>query len=104
MTEPVYYVQYAHARIARRSWSGSARSGWRRRLRARMPDPDRRAGARRAGELVRELLSVPAEVAEAAERRAPRRIATDGRSKLAQAFAGLLAREPPSPGRPSPRR
>ena len=82
---PVYYVQYAHARIAR-ILSGRRGAG--------------RAGARAHGarpelalepaerELVSKLLAFPAEVAEAAERRAPHRIATYA-LELAQAFTAF---------------
>jgi arginyl-tRNA synthetase len=69
---PVYYVQYAHARIASvLRKAGEARVG-------------AALGAPRGGlalepaerELVKKLLAFPGEVAEAAERRAPHRIAT----------------------------
>jgi arginyl-tRNA synthetase len=68
---PVYYVQYAHARIA----SMLAKAGEERVAAA--------LTASRAGlvlepaerELVKKLLAFPAEVAEAADRRAPHRIA-----------------------------
>jgi arginyl-tRNA synthetase len=68
---PVYYVQYAHARIV----SVLAKAGPER-VEAALAAP--RAGlalepAER--ELVKKLLAFPAEVAEAAERRAPHRIA-----------------------------
>ena len=68
---PVYYVQYAHARIA-----SMLRRAGDDRVAAALDDS--RAGlvlepAER--ELVRRLLAFPAEVAEAAERRAPHRIA-----------------------------
>src|SRR5215216_646331 len=69
---PVYYVQYAHARIA----SVLAKAGPKR-VAAALAAP--RAGlalepAER--ELVKKLLAFPGEVAEAAERHAPHRIAT----------------------------
>ncbi len=65
---PVYYVQYAHARIARLLERAAAG-----------PDPALPAGAEldpaeRA--LINKLLEFGAEVAEAADRRAPHRIAT----------------------------
>jgi arginyl-tRNA synthetase len=64
---PVYYVQYAHARIAGILDRASAASA------AAAPvaplEPAERA-------LVKKLVAFPAEVAEAAERRAPHRIAT----------------------------
>ena len=81
---PVYYVQYAHARIA----SMLAKAG----------DGARRGGAGRAGDaargsrctppsaaLIERLLAFPGELAEAAERRAPHRA---GRLR-ARARAGL---------------
>jgi arginyl-tRNA synthetase len=69
---PVYYVQYAHARIA-----SLLRKAGEARVAAALAAP--RGGitlepAER--ELVKKLLAFPAEVAEAAERRAPHRIAT----------------------------
>ena len=80
---PVYYIQYAHARIA----SLLARAGDERVAAALEPaagaamelDPAER-------DLVKKLLAFPAEVAEAAERRAPHRIAAYG-LELARAFA-----------------
>jgi arginyl-tRNA synthetase len=81
---PVYYVQYAHARIARilerigaetvEAALGEAPSGLE-------LHPSER-------ELVRKLLTFPAEVDEAAARRAPHRIATYA-LELAQAFAAF---------------
>ncbi len=69
---PVYYVQYAHARIA-----SMLRKAGEERVAAALAAP--RAGlalepAER--ELVKKLLAFPGEVAEAAERHAPHRIAT----------------------------
>ena len=69
---PVYYVQYAHARIA-----SVLRKAGKERVVAALAAP--RAGltlepAER--ELVKKLLAFPGEVAEAAERHAPHRIAT----------------------------
>ena len=69
---PVYYVQYAHARIA-----SLLRKAGEERVAAALAAP--RAGltlepAER--ELVKKLLAFPGEVAEAAERHAPHRIAT----------------------------
>jgi len=81
---PVYYVQYAHARIA----SMLRRAG------------DERVGAALAAsregltleaaerELVSRLLAFPAEVADAAERRAPHRIAAYA-LELAQVFTAF---------------
>jgi arginyl-tRNA synthetase len=76
---PVYYVQYAHARIASilRDAAGRART-----LDAEHPlHPSER-------ELIKKLLGFPAEVAEAADRRAPHRIATYV-LQLAQAFTAF---------------
>ncbi|HTE61049.1 MAG TPA: arginine--tRNA ligase [Solirubrobacteraceae bacterium] len=69
---PVYYVQYAHARIA-----SVLRKAGEERVAAALAAP--RAGlalepAER--ELVKKLLAFPGEVAEAAERHAPHRVAT----------------------------
>ncbi|HEX5781767.1 MAG TPA: arginine--tRNA ligase [Solirubrobacteraceae bacterium] len=81
---PVYYVQYAHARIARilekigAERVGQAPAG---ELSGLELHPAER-------ELVRKLLTFPAEVAEAAARRAPHRIATYA-LELAQAFAAF---------------
>ena len=81
---PVYYVQYAHARIAR--------------ILERIGPEDVEAalGEEPSGldlhpserELVRKLLAFPAEVAEAAARRAPHRIATYA-LELGQVFAAF---------------
>jgi arginyl-tRNA synthetase len=81
---PVYYVQYAHARIA----SILERIGAER--------VEQATGERPAGlelhaserELVRKLLTFPGEVEEAAARRAPHRIATYA-LELGQAFAAF---------------
>jgi arginyl-tRNA synthetase len=73
---PVYYVQYAHARIAKIL----ARSG-------AEPDPRPTQPLQPAEQaLVKKLVSFGAEVAEAAERRAPHRIATYAH-ELARDFA-----------------
>jgi arginyl-tRNA synthetase len=76
---PVFYVQYAHARIA----SILREAGDRRRSTdAEHPlHPSER-------ELVKKLLGFPAEVAEAADRRAPHRVATYA-LQLAQAFTAF---------------
>jgi arginyl-tRNA synthetase len=69
---PVYYVQYAHARIA-----SVLRKAGEERVAAALAAP--RAGLRlepAERELVKKLLAFPGEVAEAAERYAPHRIAT----------------------------
>jgi arginyl-tRNA synthetase len=72
----VYYVQYAHARIAKIL----ARSG-------AEPDPRPTQPLQPAEQaLVKKLVSFGAEVAEAAERRAPHRIATYAH-ELARDFA-----------------
>ncbi len=81
---PVYYVQYAHARIA----SVLAKAGEARVTAA--------LGAAREGltlepaerELIKKLLAFPAEVAEAADRRAPHRIAVYA-LETAQAFTAF---------------
>src|SRR3954468_7451373 len=76
---PVFYVQYAHARIASilRESEGRPRS-----TEAAHPlHPSER-------ELIKKLLTFPAEVAEAADRRAPHRVATYALS-LAQAFTAF---------------
>ncbi|MDP9384123.1 MAG: arginine--tRNA ligase, partial [Actinomycetota bacterium] len=82
---PVYYVQYAHARIA----SMLAKAGEERVARALA------RGAREAGalepaerELIKKLLAFPAEVAEAADRRAPHRMAAYA-LELAQSFTAF---------------
>jgi arginyl-tRNA synthetase len=71
---PVYYVQYAHARIA----SILRKAGEQRVAAAR--GADLRASAERfhpsARSLVKRLLELPAEVSEAAARRAPHRLTT----------------------------
>jgi arginyl-tRNA synthetase len=94
---PVYYVQYAHARIA----SMLAKAG-----------DERVAAALGAGarpealhpaerELIKKLLAFPAEVAEAADRRSPHRIAAYA-LELAQVFTAfyrdchVVGAEPPS--------
>ncbi len=68
---PVYYVQYAHARIA----SVLAKAG-EERVAAALDAPREGLALEPAErELVKKLLAFPAEVAEAADRRAPHRIA-----------------------------
>jgi arginyl-tRNA synthetase len=81
---PVYYVQYAHARIH----SVLAKAGVERVERAlgRAPRPDELHESER--ELVRKLLAFPDEVAEAAERRGPHRIAAYA-LELAQVFTAF---------------
>ena len=68
---PVYYVQYAHARIA----SVLAKAGATRVAAALAAPSEGLALAPAERELVKKLLAFPAEVAEATERRAPHRIA-----------------------------
>jgi arginyl-tRNA synthetase len=83
---PVYYVQYAHARIV----SILAKAGSERiaAAPAALADPAREPlhGAERA--LIKQLLAFPLEVAEAAERRAPHRIAAYA-LELAQGFTAF---------------
>jgi arginyl-tRNA synthetase len=76
---PVFYVQYAHARIAS--------------MLRKAPDADLRAEASHPlhpseRELIKKLLAFPEEVAEAAERRAPHRIATYA-LEVAQVFTAF---------------
>jgi arginyl-tRNA synthetase len=82
---PVYYVQYAHARIASiRAKAGEAR------VRASLAGLGGREGELDAAEraLVKKLLAFPEEVAEAAERRAAHRIAGYA-LELAQTFTAF---------------
>jgi arginyl-tRNA synthetase len=83
---PVYYVQYAHARIA----SIRAKAGEERVERALAAVGGPPAVALEAPEraLVKKLLAFPEEVAEAAERRAPHRI-TAYALELAQSFTAF---------------
>jgi arginyl-tRNA synthetase len=84
---PVYYVQYAHARIASmRGKAGEERvaaalSGIGERTGGEPLDPAERA-------LIKKLLAFPEEVAEAADRRAPHRIAVYA-LELAQDFTAF---------------
>jgi arginyl-tRNA synthetase len=84
---PVYYVQYAHARIASvLARLGSARveaalapeAGW-------SPESDLHPSERA---LIRKLVALPEEVAEATDRRAPHRIAAYA-LELAQDFTAF---------------
>ena len=69
---PVYYVQYAHARIASiLRKAGGSEAGGRRRRRADARAPPLEPAER---ELIKRLLEFPDEVREAAARRAPHRI------------------------------
>ena len=81
---PVYYVQYAHARIA----SVLAKAGEARVAAALAAPRDGLALEPAERELVKKLLAFPAEVAEAADRRAPHRIATYAH-ELGQALAAF---------------
>ncbi len=82
---PVYYVQYAHARIASlRRKAGEERVAAA--LAAATPPPGELHPSERA--LVKELLGFPDEVAEAADRRAPHRIAVYA-LELAQVFTAF---------------
>jgi arginyl-tRNA synthetase len=96
---PVYYVQYAHARIA----SMLSRLGASRVAEAVAEAADWSADAELHAserELVKKLLSLPDEVAEAAERRAPHRMAAYA-LELAQDFSAfyrdcqVVGAEPP---------
>ena len=83
---PVYYVQYAHARIA----SMLERAGSERVAAALAAVEDWEAGELDAAErnLIKQLVAFPEEIAEAAERRAPHRIATYA-LELAQVFTAF---------------
>ena len=85
---PVYYVQYAHARVA----SVLVKAGAERvaGALARTPAPAADAGALAPSErdLIKRLLSFPTEIAEAVARRAPHRIATYALA-LAQDFTSF---------------
>jgi arginyl-tRNA synthetase len=81
---PVYYVQYAHARIA-----SMLRKAGDERVDAAVAAREAPAELHESErELVKKLLAFPDEVAEAAERRAPHRIATYV-LELAQAFTAF---------------
>jgi arginyl-tRNA synthetase len=81
---PVYYVQYAHARIA-----SMLRKAGEERVRAALAGEHSGLGLEPAErELIKKLLSFPAEVGEAAEKRAPHRIATYA-LELAQTFTAF---------------
>ena len=81
---PVYYVQYAHARIA-----SVLRKAGEARVAAALAAPREGLVLEAAErELVKKLLAFPAEVAEAAERRAPHRIAVYA-LETAQAFTAF---------------
>jgi arginyl-tRNA synthetase len=81
---PVYYVQYAHARIA----SMLRKAGDERVAEALAASGETLELEPAERELVKKLLAFPAEVAEAAERRAPHRIAVYA-LELAQTFTAF---------------
>jgi arginyl-tRNA synthetase len=83
---PVYYVQYAHARIA--SMLGRFPAG--RLAEALAPDADWDAGELHGSErgLIKKLAALPEEVAEAVDRRGPHRIAAYA-LELAQEFTAF---------------
>jgi arginyl-tRNA synthetase len=87
---PVYYVQYAHARIAsilRRAGAGAVTGALGAAVPRALPlHPSER-------ELIRRLLSFPGEMRDAAERRAPHRVATFA-LELGQAFAAFYRDAP----------
>jgi arginyl-tRNA synthetase len=83
---PVYYVQYAHARIS----SMLAKAGAERVAQAvgAVIDPQREALHQAERQLIEQLLAFPVEVAEAVERRAPHRLAAYA-LELAQGFTAF---------------
>jgi arginyl-tRNA synthetase len=83
---PVYYVQYAHARIA----SVLGRAGAERVTGALAAVAEWETGELEPAErdLIKQLIGFPEEIAEAAERRAPHRIATYA-LELAQSFTAF---------------
>jgi arginyl-tRNA synthetase len=81
---PVYYVQYAHARIA----SMLRKAGPERVQAARAAQPGDMTLEPAERELIKKLLAFPAEVDEAAAKRAPHRIATYA-LELAQTFTAF---------------
>ena len=86
---PVYYVQYAHARIA--SILRNAEPGRVAAALASEPGAPPLNGSER--ELIRRLLAFPGERREAVERRAPHRIASYA-LELGQAFAAFYRDSP----------
>jgi arginyl-tRNA synthetase len=83
---PVYYVQYAHARIASMlERAGAERVAKAVSAGAQWADHDLHPSER---ELIKQLVALPEEVAEAADRRAPHRIAAYS-LELAQAFTAF---------------
>jgi arginyl-tRNA synthetase len=83
---PVYYVQYAHARIASMLQRAGAERVAAALAAAEEWDDGELENAERS--LVKQLLAFPEEIAEAAERRAPHRIATYA-LELAQVFTAF---------------
>jgi arginyl-tRNA synthetase len=81
---PVYYVQYAHARIA----SMLRKAGTERVDAALAAEPGELALEPAEHELIKKLLAFPTEVDEAAAKRAPHRMATYG-LELAQTFTAF---------------
>jgi arginyl-tRNA synthetase len=81
---PVYYIQYAHARIA----SMLRKAGDERVAAALHSSAEGLSLEPAERELVKKLLAFPAEVAEAADRRAPHRIAAYA-LELAQTFTAF---------------
>jgi len=81
---PVYYIQYAHARIA----SMLSRLSAERMASALQADWDTVSLENLERDLIKKLVAFPGEVAEAAERRAPHRIATYA-LELAQDFTAF---------------
>jgi arginyl-tRNA synthetase len=83
---PVYYVQYAHARIASMlAKAGAERVG---RATASVADDEREALHPTERHLIEQLLAFPGELAEAVDRRAPHRIASYA-LELAQGFTAF---------------
>jgi arginyl-tRNA synthetase len=82
---PVYYVQYAHARIA-----AMLRRAGEARIAAALAAEDRPAAGLEPAEraLIAQLLAFPGEMAEAADRRAPHRVAAYA-LELAQVFTAF---------------
>jgi arginyl-tRNA synthetase len=87
---PVYYVQYAHARIASMLAKAGAERVAAALAEAQRWEAERGASALHSSEraLIKRLLAFPGEVAEAAERRAPHRIAAYA-LELAQDFTAF---------------
>ncbi len=83
---PVYYVQYAHARIASMlAKAGAERVG---EAVTEVIDPEREELHPMERHLIEQLLAFPAEIAEAVDRRAPHRVAAYA-LELAQGFTAF---------------